>query len=125
MNFLEFARFCINGGIATAVHFFVLLFGMEVLQLSSAGFANALASVFGITASFLGNRWFVFPKTGSPIWTEFAKFASVYAFIAILHGMTLFVWTDNYGFDYRLGFVIATSVQVLLSYFANRILVFK
>lgn len=125
LNFLEFFRFCINGGVATLVHFSVLMCGVEVLQLPSVGLANVLASLFGISASFFGNRWFVFAKTASPIWAELAKFGGVYALIAVLHGFTLFVWSDTYGFDYRLGFVVATGFQVVLSYFANKLLVFK
>lgn len=125
MNLSEFLRFCINGGVATLVHFSVLVAGIEFLQIHSAGLANALASLFGITASFLGNRWFVFPKTGSPIVGEFTKFAGLYALIAVLHGSLLFVWSDQYGLDYRVGFVWATGVQVVLSYFANKFLVFK
>lgn len=125
LNSLEFLRFCINGGVATIVHFLILVFGIEALQIPSAGLANALASLFGITTSFFGNRWFVFPKTGSSILTEFAKFAGLYLFIAILHGLILFAWSDTYGFDYRLGFVLATGLQVILSYFGNKLLVFK
>lgn len=125
MNLLEFFKFCINGGVATFVHFSVLMIGIELLAIPSAGLANALASLFGICSSFLGNRWFVFPKTGSPILAEFTKFAGLYALIAVLHGFILFVWSDRYGFDYRIGFVWATGVQVILSYFTNKFLVFK
>lgn len=125
MNLAEFLRFCINGGVATLIHFSVLVAGVELLQIPSAGLANALASLFGILASFFGNRWFVFPKTGSPVLAEFTKFAGLYALIAILHGLILFVWSDNYGFDYRAGFVCATCLQVILSYFINKFLVFK
>lgn len=125
MNLVEFFRFCINGGVATLIHFSILILGMEVLQIPSAGVANGLASLFGIAASFFGNRWFVFPKTGSPVLAEFTKFAGLYALIAVLHGSILFVWSDNYGFDYKVGFVWATGLQVILSYFANKFLVFK
>lgn len=125
MNLLEFLRFCINGGVATLVHFSVLMFCIELLQIPSAGLANALAAIFGISASFWGNRWFVFPKTASPVLAEFTRFASLYALIAVLHGLILFVWSDRYEFDYRLGFVWATGIQVILSYFVNKYLVFK
>lgn len=125
MNLFEFLRFCINGGVATIIHFSVLVIGIELLQISSAGLANALASLFGIAASFLGNRWFVFPKTRSPVLLEFTKFAGLYGLIAVLHGSILFIWSDSYGFDYRVGFVWATVLQVILSYLANKFLVFK
>lgn len=125
MNLVEFFRFCINGGVATLIHFSILMLGIEVFHIPSAGLANALASLFGITASFLGNRLFVFPKTGSPVNAEFTKFAGFYAVIAVLHGTILYVWSDRFGLDYRIGFVWATGLQVILSYFANKFLVFK
>lgn len=125
MNLVEFFRFCTNGGVATLIHFSVLMYGIEVLHIPSAGVANGLASLFGITASFLGNRWFVFPKTGSHVLGEFTKFVGWYALIALLHGSILFVWSDQYELDYRVGFVWATGLQVILSYFVNKFLVFK
>lgn len=125
MKYLELFRFCINGGVATIVHFFVLMASIELLHFQSVGLANIMASIFGISTSFLGNRWFVFPKTGSSFMAEFTKFAGLYALIATLHGFILFFWSDVYGFDYRAGFIWATILQVFLSYFFNKLLVFK
>ena len=45
--------------------------------------------------------------------------------IAVFHGLVLLIWTDWYALDYRIGFLIATVVQVLLSYLGNKLLVFK
>lgn len=122
---IELLRYVINGLVATLVHFGVLSFNLNVLHFSSAGFANLLAAVFGITASFLGSRYFVFPHTGERILVQVIKFGGLYAAIALLHGLILFIWTDRYGFDYRLGFLIATGFQVSLSYVGNKFLVFK
>lgn len=122
---LELLRYGINGMAATAVHFAVLSFNLNVLGFQSAGVANMLAAVFGIAASFMGSRYFVFPHTGETIITQAMKFSGLYGVIALLHGLTLLIWTDWYGFDYKLGFLIATVVQISMSYFGNKFLVFK
>ncbi|MBF7728990.1 GtrA family protein [Pseudomonas sp. N040] len=121
----EVLRYGVNGVVATAVHFSVLAFNLQVLHFSSAGLANLVAALFGITTSFFGSRYFVFPRTGETIVVEALRFSSLYGFIALLHGGVLLVWTDHFGLDYRLGFLLATVLQVSLSYLGNKFLVFK
>jgi putative flippase GtrA len=122
---LELVRYGINGVFATLVHYAVLSFNLNVLGFPSAGLANLLAAVFGISASFLGSRYFVFPHTGEAIIKQAVKFSGLYGFIAVLHGLVLLIWTDLYNLDYRLGFIIATMIQVSLSYAGNKFLVFR
>lgn len=122
---LEIVRYGINGVVATAVHYGVLTFNLNALNLPSAGLANLIAAVFGIGTSFLGSRYFVYPHTGESILTQAMKFSGLYGAIAVLHGLVLLIWTDWYGLDYRVGFLMATAVQVSLSYLGNKFLVFK
>ena len=124
-SFWEVLRYAINGFVATAVHFAVLAFNLHVLHFSSAGLANLTASLFGISASFVGSRYFVFPRTGEPIVAEALRFSGLYGAIALLHGAVLLVWSDYFGLDYRVGFLLATVLQVSLSYLGNKFLVFK
>lgn len=119
------ARYGINGVVATVVHYGVLAFNLNVLNFASAGAANLCAAVFGISASFFGSRYFVFPRTGEAIIAQAMKFSGLYGVIAVLHGLVLLIWTDGYGFDFRLGFLIATAIQVSLSYLGNKFIVFK
>jgi len=121
----ELARYMINGIVATTVHYGVLSFNLNILDVTSAGAANLVAAIFGITVSFLGNRYFVFNKTEDGLLKQALKFSSLYAAIAILHGIILFVWSDRMGFDYRVGFLIATAFQVSLSYWGNKKMVFS
>ena len=120
-----FARFVANGLVAAAVHFAVLTFGMEVLHIPLAAFANLLAAIAGITCSFLGNRYFVFRQVDQPIMAQAARFAGLYAATAVIHALVLFVWTDTLALDYRIGFLLASGMQVVLSYIGNKYLVFK
>lgn len=121
----EIVRYAINGIVATLVHYVVLTVNITVFALESAGFANLIAAIFGITTSFLGSRYFVFQNTSESIVTQVITFSSLYGAIAVLHGVVLFIWADWFGLDYRAGFLIATAMQVSLSYFGNKFLVFK
>lgn len=122
---LEFFRYILNGLTATAVHYGVLSLNLEVFAMHSAGLANVVAALFGITSSFLGSRYFVFREHEGALFHQARSFLLLYGAIACLHGLVLFAWTDRYGFDYRVGFLIATFMQFLLSYFLNKRLVFK
>ena len=118
-------RYLINGLAATAVHFAVLTFNLKVLDWSSAGIANLVAAVFGITASFLGSRYFVFQGSAEPLFKQVYRFIFLYAAIALLHGALMYVWADHYHLNYIAGFVVATGMQVLCSYWGNKRMVFK
>lgn len=118
-------RYLINGLAPTAVHFAVLTFNLKVLDWSSAGIANLVAAVFGITASFLGSRYFVFQGSLEPLFKQMYRFIFLYAAIALLHGALMYVWADHYRLNYIAGFVVATGMQVLCSYWGNKRMVFK
>ena len=121
----QFARYIVNGLVATAVHFGVLTFNLQVLQMKYAGLANLLAATAGITTAFFGSRYFVFNRRDKTILRQAAKFGLLYAAIALLHGAVLFGWTDVLLLDYRAGFLVATVLQVMLSFWGNKFLVFK
>lgn len=124
-NHAEVIRYIINGLLATGIHYSVLTINMQLFNMQSAGIANMIAACFGITVSFVGNRYFVFNKRQKPIRKQAMTFALLYVCIACMHGLLLFLWSDVYKFDYRIGFIIATALQVLLSYLGNKKLVFK
>jgi putative flippase GtrA len=121
----QFVRYVVNGLAATAVHFAVLSFNLQVMEMRYAGVANLIAAAFGIATSFIGSRYFVFEGRGRPLLRQATKFGLLYAAIALLHGAVLFGWTDMLGLDYRAGFAVATALQVLLSFWGNKHLVFK
>jgi putative flippase GtrA len=121
----QIVRYIVNGLVATAVHFAVLRFCMEVLHVPLAGEANAIAACFGIAVSFLGNRYFVFKGHDGDVVKQGSMFLGVYAVIALLHATVMYIWADRMGFDYRIGFVLATGMQMVFSFVANKLLVFK
>jgi putative flippase GtrA len=119
------SRYVINGLFATFVHYIVLYINIELLDMRIVGLANFIGAIFGITFSFFGNKYFVFKDQKTKLANQFLIFCLLYLLIAVFHGAALFFWTDMYGFDYRLGFIIASFIQFALSYFGNKLLVFK
>ena len=125
LTLVQPAKFLINGVIATIVHFSVLTFCLKVLLWQSAGLSNMMASVFGIIASFLGNRYFVFNNSEEPVQKQIARFVTLSVTLAGVHGLVMYLSTDVYGNDYRLSFLLATVIQTILSFLGNKIMVFK
>jgi putative flippase GtrA len=121
----EVFRYLFNGLICTIVHFAVLTFNIKILHFESSGLANFIASFFGITLSFIGSRYFVFPNRKDFLARQLIKFGFLYGLIAIFHGLILFLWTDKYGFDYHIGFIVATIFQVSFSFLGNKFMVFN
>ncbi len=120
----QILRYGLNGLLATAIHYSVLSLNIEVFKLPSAAIANAVAAIFGIATSYLGSRYFVFRARIESISKQLPKFLLLYLTIAVLHATVLYIWTDQYALDYRIGFLLATSLQMLLSFFGNKRLVF-
>jgi putative flippase GtrA len=121
----QIARYLLNGATASAVHFATLWFNLRILEMPTVGIANLCAAVVGLSASFLGSRYFVFRRQRQPILPQAARFGLLYAGIACLHGAVLYAWSDLARLDYRAGFVLATALQMVLSYLGNKRMVFR
>ncbi len=121
---LQLSRYVVNGFMATIVHFGILQINLHHFSFPSAGLANLTAALFGIVASFVGGRYYVFLSNRQPILKQFTKFVVFYVCIALLHGFLLFIWTDMQGLDYRIGFILATIIQFIISYWGNKLFIF-
>jgi len=120
----EIFRYVINGLVATGAHYGAFLFNLSLLPAHSAGLANFLAAFVGIFISFLGSRYFVFQNWQAPFMTQLLRFGALYAAIAILSGLTLFLWSDLLQLDKTSGFLIGVMLQVAFSYIGGKKLVF-
>lgn len=121
----EPVRYIINGVIATGVHYGILNFNILFIGIESVGIANFISAIFGITASFIGSRCFVYKGHTNSLKSQVIRFGFMYASIAVLHGFVLYLWSDIYLLSYHIGFLVATFLQVSLSYIGNKVLVFK
>lgn len=118
----QFLRYVVNGLLATAVHYGIL--SLAVSRLPLAWQANLMGACFGIAASFLGSRYFVFGPGQVPVWQQLRRFVLLYGAIGALHALVMAVLTDGAGWDYRVTFVLATALQTMLSFLGNKYLVF-
>jgi putative flippase GtrA len=118
-------RYIINGLFATSIHYIALTINIEIYDMKSAGIANFIAALFGISISFLGNRYYVFRSRNKPLVNQSIMFFGLYTLISLIHGAVVYLWTDLQGFDYRLGFIIASVIQFIISYLGNKLLVFR
>ena len=121
----HFYLYLINGIAATAVHYAVFTSNIFIFEFASAGIANLIASIFGIITSFLGNRYFVFKNLDRNIFDQGLNFFLLYSVIAAMNGLILYIWSDRIGLSYNLGFVLATALQFILSFYGNKFLIFK
>jgi len=118
-------RYIINGVIATTIHYVIFLFLYNVVEIGSAGLANFIAAIFGVMASFLGNRYFVFKSVEQKIVGQAILFYVLYGVIAVAHGLTMYFWVDILKFNQHVGFLLASIIQFAASFFGNKVLVFK
>lgn len=121
----RFARFFVNGLIATAAHYLALVASIEQFDIQPAGLANFLAAIVGISVSFIGNRLLVFRQDTSPVVAQGLRFLALYALMAVMHGLFMTLWTDLAGLNYRIGFLLITATFTLVSYFGNQRFVFR
>ena len=94
-------------------------------MLNSVGLANMIACCIGILVSFMGNRYIVFKLKSGNLSEQFMHFSVLYGFVAIFHGAFIYLWADFNGYNYRIGFLIATALQVLITYNYNKVFIFK
>ena len=118
-------RYVINGLLATSVHFVVLTFNLKCLAWSSAGQSNLVAAIFGIMTSFIGSRYYVFRGSAEPLAQQAVRFIFLYIAIALMHGAMLYLWVDVYLMNYVTGFILATFMQMVFSFWGNKVMVFK
>jgi len=113
------------GAVATGCHFLVLAVCVEIVQVRPIGLANLIAAACGALVAFLGNRYYTFNSREESLVDQLARFALLYATGALWHAGGLYVWSDLNRWDYRAGFIVVTSVQVIAIYFGNRFFVFR
>ena len=119
------ARYLVNGIIASLIHYFVLLFCLEVLKINSAGLSNFFSSVFGITSSFIGNRYYVFDNYKTSALSQLKKFLPLYYILSIVQGGILYFWSDLLNYNYNIGFAICILFQVIIGFLGGKYFVFN
>ena len=118
-------RYLLNGILATLIHYFVLLFCLEILEIKSAGISNFFSSFFGIAFSFIGNRYYVFNNYNISALSQLKKFLPLYYILSIFQGGILYFWSDLLNYNYNIGFAICILFQVIIGYLGGKYFVFN
>ena len=117
--------FLANGAFATIIHYAVLNYMVEEIQLGSAGVSSLVSSIVASFVSFVGNKYIVFRIHYDPAIIQATRFTALYLIMALFHGIFLHTWSDLIGWDYRYGFLLAVTVQVVGGFLGNKYFVFK
>ena len=121
----EIFLFLINGFLATSVHFAALILFVNFAGLSY-GVSNFLSFLVGSISSFLGNKFFVFKvKNKFRSTSQFIKFFFLYLTLAIEHGIALYWWSDINEYNYIVGFLLITMLNMVISFIFNKYIIFN
>ena len=121
----EVSLFLINGFLATLIHFAALILFVNSAGLSY-GLSNFLSFLVGSISSFLGNKFFVFKvKNKFRITSQFIKFFFLYLTLAFEHGIALYWWSDINEYNYIVGFLLITMLNIIISFIFNKYIIFN
>jgi len=116
---VAFARYTLAGGVATAVHYAVLLALVELLDLPPA-LAAAIGALCGAAVAYLGNRRFTFTETTVAHGRALPRFLLVAVVGAGLNGLIVWFGNSVLGWHYLLAQALATLLVLFLTYRLNR-----
>ena len=116
---MTFFWYTLAGGIATAVHYAVLLMGVEVFGFSAAPMAS-VGALCGAFVSYLVNRRLTFPNTSVRHLKALARFLLIAACGAALNGAIVWAGVFLLTWHYLAAQAVATIVVLGLTYRFNR-----
>jgi putative flippase GtrA len=121
----EILLFLINGFLATFIHFVALILFVNLAALSY-GLSNFLSFLVGSVSSFLGNKFVVFKgKNKLRTTSQFIKFFFLYLSLALEHGIALYLWSDINEYNYIVGFLLITMLNIIISFIFNKYIIFN
>ena len=118
----RFVRYSAVGAVATAVHYLVLMLGVEAAGLP-AYLASGVGAVVGAQVAFIGNRRYTFAHRGA-IRESWVRFQGT-AVLGALVGMALVGAGVRAGVHYLLAQAIATALTLALTFAINRVWSFR
>ena len=118
----RFFRYTVVGAVATAVHYALLAFVVELLRWP-AWLGSGVGAVFGAQVAFFGNRAFTFAHAGdvAPAWAKFQGTAAAGALL----GMVIVGSGVRLGVHYLAAQVVATLASLVLTFLVNRAWTFR
>ena len=120
---IHYLKFCIVGGLNTAIDFFVFSF------LSYLGVyyivAQCVSYGCGVLNSYLLNRTWTFQQQGKRGKYEFLKFTALNVFTLIVTSFLLTLFHSKFNMPLPYSKILVTVISVGLNYIGTRFWVFK
>ena len=113
----QFARYTVVGAVATAVHYALLVLGVERAGWT-APLASGVGAVLGAQVAYAGNRWLTFAHA-SGVRTSWLRFQAT-ALLGALLGMAIVAAGVRLGAHYLAAQVVATLASLVLTFAVNR-----
>ena len=113
----SFVSYAAVGAFATAVHYLLLVLGVERGGWPAFA-ASGFGAVVGAQVAYLGNRWFTFAHRGD-VRASWPRFQAT-ALIGALLGMAIVALGVRLGVHYLVAQVLATLASLLLTFAINR-----
>ncbi|MGR9108871.1 MAG: GtrA family protein [Gammaproteobacteria bacterium] len=119
----QFLRFATVGGIATAVHYLILITLVQGLGANPV-WASGIGFVIGATFNYVLNYRFTF-RSNAKHRHAVVKFLLVAGLGLVLNSLAMLVFIVHLGLFYLLAQVLATSLVLLWNFLGNRLWVFR
>ena len=116
---MQFFRYIVAGGVATAVHYAVLIVLVEVFGFSSAHSA-AVGALCGAGVSYLLNRYVAFASTSSRHAQALPRFMTIAVLGAFINGVLIWMAVYHLGWHYLAAQALATLLVMGLTFRLNR-----
>lgn len=116
---MKFFWYAVAGGLATAVHYAVLLILVEVVAMSPAP-AAASGALCGAAISYIINRRLAFSGTAARHQQALPRFLLIAFAGAALNGSVVWAGVQLFGWYYLAAQAVATLVVLVLTYRLNR-----
>jgi putative flippase GtrA len=120
---MQFFSYIVAGGIATAVHYAVLIALVELLGLSAAPSA-ALGALCGAAVSYLLNRYMTFAGSNARHLQALPRFMAIALLGASLNGVLVWLGVQQFGWHYLAAQALATVLVLGLTFRLNRLWTF-
>jgi putative flippase GtrA len=118
-NGWAFTRYTLAGGVATAVHYAVLIALVQGLRMDAAP-AAALGALAGAVVAYAANRRFTFTHSRAGHRRALPRFLLVAAATMGLSASVVRLATAAWGLHYLLAQALATGIGLALGYGLNR-----
>lgn len=120
---MKFFWFVVAGGMATAVHYAVLVALVEMGGFSAAP-AAAMGTLCGAGVSYWLNRRLAFSSSSAGHVQTLPRFIAIALVGAFLNGMLVWLGVDGLGWHYLLAQVLATLLVMGLTFQLHRLWTF-